>query len=738
METGTEHTAEDRQQKTDVRTRVESVDQRIEVKRMLRFRLFLLVKAVGEVPGVASGRSRVAHRIEQKNGVRMAVSSVRNGDLLLVEVRFLRCARWMGRGPHAKPRRRSLILAGLQRKHRGRRERETHARPWGEGHVLLGGTGMSVAEDGGGRDGDGDGVEVEDGAESRDGVEVEMEHPTSSYNLPLYIQNSPSVFASSSLLPPLALSASPLRCSSRIYDNYPWHIPDAAGTDYLLIRPDQPGQPLNGTKPFLRLLKSSNPWLLHSHPSRPIASHFASGGLQSSNGETQPSREPRTRDIHIHTRYPASLEDEAQDTLAVRHPPALVSYPSLVVSASRPRPVCVFTPGYDHHNHGPNNRNLTCLYSKRLLSHCRLPTLDAIFSSCVGSWLDPSSSEETRLRGANCYGKINDTMGCMNSKDVSPEMKEQGKQSAAIDKAIRADKKKYDRTVKILLLGAGESGKSTIIKQMRIIHSGGFPIDERRQTRAPLAHFVQNSEADVECDEAFTDIKVREAVKTMWEDAGVQKAVARGHEFALHDNLHYYFHSLDRIFTPGWLPNNQDMLHSRLRTTGITETLFELGQINFRMMDVGGQRSERKKWIHCFEGVQCLLFMVALSGYDQCLVEDQTANQMHEAMMLFESLVNGEWFKRKPVILFLNKIDLFKEKLAISPVSRHFPDYSGRDGDFDASAKYFGDRFRGITRVPEREIYTHYTNATDTTLLKATMDSVQDMIIQKNLNNLIL
>jgi len=67
------------------------------------------------------------------------------------------------------------------------------------------------------------------------------------------------------------------------------------------------------------------------------------------------------------------------------------------------------------------------------------------------------------------------------------------------------------------------------------------------------------------------------------------------------------------------------MLQARLRTTGITETLFEMGQMNFRMMDVGGQRSERKKWIHCFEGVQCLLFMVALSGYDQCLVEDQNA-----------------------------------------------------------------------------------------------------------------
>jgi G-protein alpha subunit len=79
------------------------------------------------------------------------------------------------------------------------------------------------------------------------------------------------------------------------------------------------------------------------------------------------------------------------------------------------------------------------------------------------------------------------------------------------------------------------------------------------------------------------------------------------------------------MFAANWMPDNQDMLHARLRTTGITETLFEMRDINFRMMDVGGQRSERKKWIHCFDGVQCLLFMVALSGYDQCLVEDQNA-----------------------------------------------------------------------------------------------------------------
>ncbi|PLB38523.1 guanine nucleotide-binding protein subunit alpha [Aspergillus candidus] len=359
-------------------------------------------------------------------------------------------------------------------------------------------------------------------------------------------------------------------------------------------------------------------------------------------------------------------------------------------------------------------------------------------------------------------------MGCMSSKPVDTTDKDALQRTARIEKVLKNDKKNLDRTIKILLLGAGESGKSTIIKQMRIIHSGGFPDEERRQTRAviysnlviafkvlldiiraeniqyesektqPLADLVDSLEPDVGCDEAFSDLKVRDAMIGMWDDQGVQKAVARGHEFALHDNLHYFFTSLDRIFAPGWLPDNQDMLQARLRTTGITETLFELGQMNFRMMDVGGQRSERKKWIHCFEGVQCLLFMVALSGYDQCLVEDQNANQMHEAMMLFESLVNGEWFKRKPIILFLNKIDLFKAKLDVSPVSNHFPDYNGSNVDFDAAARYFADRFRGINRIPDREIYVHYTNATDTTLLKATMDSVQDMIIQKNLHTLIL
>jgi guanine nucleotide-binding protein subunit alpha len=87
--------------------------------------------------------------------------------------------------------------------------------------------------------------------------------------------------------------------------------------------------------------------------------------------------------------------------------------------------------------------------------------------------------------------------------------------------------------------------------------------------------------------------------------------------------LDSFFRDLDRLFAPGYVPNDQDILRCRVKTTGITETLFNVGTLTYRMFDVGGQRSERKKWIHCFEGVTAILFLAAISGYDQKLIEDR-------------------------------------------------------------------------------------------------------------------
>src|SRR2546423_2739442 len=138
-----------------------------------------------------------------------------------------------------------------------------------------------------------------------------------------------------------------------------------------------------------------------------------------------------------------------------------------------------------------------------------------------------------------------------------------------------------------------------------------------------------------------------------------------------------YFDSIDRIAQPNYLPTDQDVLRSRVKTTGITETTFIIGDLTYRMFDVGGQRSERKKWIHCFENVTTILFLVAISEYDQLLFEDETVNRMQEALTLFDSICNSRWFIKTSIILFLNKIDRFKEKLPVSPMQNYFPDYEG-------------------------------------------------------------
>jgi guanine nucleotide-binding protein subunit alpha len=113
---------------------------------------------------------------------------------------------------------------------------------------------------------------------------------------------------------------------------------------------------------------------------------------------------------------------------------------------------------------------------------------------------------------------------------------------------------------------------------------------------------------------------------------------------------------------------------------------------------------------------------------------------MTEALMLFEQISNSSYFSKSALLLFLNKMDLFREKLSsgMSPIHKYFPDYHGKVTDVPAAQEFFANRFKALVRNPTKEVYVHYTNATDTDLLKKTMDSVQDMIVQRNLNQLIL
>jgi guanine nucleotide-binding protein subunit alpha len=75
---------------------------------------------------------------------------------------------------------------------------------------------------------------------------------------------------------------------------------------------------------------------------------------------------------------------------------------------------------------------------------------------------------------------------------------------------------------------------------------------------------------------------------------------------------------------------------------------------------------------------------------------------MQEALMLFESIVNSQWFSKSSLILFLNKIDLFKEKLLTSPITKYFPDYHGDHTDAKLASKFFQTKFKGLNRNPAK------------------------------------
>ncbi|KAJ8984312.1 hypothetical protein NQ317_012283 [Molorchus minor] len=222
----------------------------------------------------------------------------------------------------------------------------------------------------------------------------------------------------------------------------------------------------------------------------------------------------------------------------------------------------------------------------------------------------------------------------------------------------------------------------------------------------------------MEDTEPFSE-ELLSAMKRLWSDSGVQECFGRSNEYQLNDSAKYFLDDLDRLGAKDYQPTEQDIL----RTSE-----------NYGLFDVGGQRSERKKWIHCFEDVTAIIFCVAMSEYDQVLHEDETTNRMQESLKLFDSICNNKWFTDTSIILFLNKKDLFEEKIRKSPLTICFPEYAGAQ-EYGEAAAYIQAQFEAKNKSTTKEIYCHMTCATDTHNIQFVFDAVTDVIIANNLRN---
>lgn len=183
------------------------------------------------------------------------------------------------------------------------------------------------------------------------------------------------------------------------------------------------------------------------------------------------------------------------------------------------------------------------------------------------------------------------------------------------------------------------------------------------------------------------------------------------------------------------------------------------------MFDVGGQREERTKWIHVFEGIEALLFVISCCDFDQTLREDNTTNRLSESISLFQRVWHNGFLTSAGLICFLNKQDLLEEKIRNGHSAVNFPGYSEFCRSFqltkgsgnrkdrlflecERTRAFIKDTLVKVTEDPprrisnrefaKRECYYHFTTATDSMNIKRVFDNVHVMILNEMLSRVSL
>mmetsp|Transcript_3837 Transcript_3837/g.4960 ORF Transcript_3837/g.4960 Transcript_3837/m.4960 type:complete len:364 (-) Transcript_3837:121-1212(-) len=361
-------------------------------------------------------------------------------------------------------------------------------------------------------------------------------------------------------------------------------------------------------------------------------------------------------------------------------------------------------------------------------------------------------------------------MGNCAGGQADPEDRER---SRDIDKGLRNDRQQANREVKLLLLGAGEAGKSTFAKQMRFLYGEGFSEEDRVLYKGFITSHLLTSfrmllfaihgtnlyqelgfdkygdafdllmQPDLDpaawnyFDFVVANVDaIKNGITQLWGLPAMKNYYTENQsKLQIFDTADYFFDNVDRILMSTFIPSDADILSCRVRTSGVLEYFFNIERnIRIRLIDVGGQRSERRKWIHCFEGVQSVLFFAALSEYDQALFEDQRQNRMRESLQLFHDACGCPYFQESAVVLFLNKVDLFRKKIQKVDLNVCFKSYTG-GCDYDKALEFIAQRFKKEASDCNKKTYLHVTCATDTQMVKKGFDSVKNSIFERMVAN---
>jgi len=334
--------------------------------------------------------------------------------------------------------------------------------------------------------------------------------------------------------------------------------------------------------------------------------------------------------------------------------------------------------------------------------------------------------------------------------------------SRKIDVNNRTDFNNQSKKIKILLLGTGDSGKSTFFKQIRTIHA------DKKDLSAESKKFVkvlrQNAKLSmqrliVSCQERNIQLpkmaeqldaaisaedpenlspETAKMIQALWANDIVREAYEKRHELKIHipTNADYYFKNCLRFSNPDYVPSFDDMMMAKLKTTGVQETQFKSEGNDIILVDVGGQRSERRKWLHCLDDVIAIIYMCAMDDYDSMLEEDGSTNRLQESLELFSTVTSSTYFADKGWILFLNKRDLFEAKIKVKPLTKYFSNLDPKSGsDYAKCSQYLFEMYRQAFKG--QHLQHHFTCALDTDQCAQVFNAVREYLLQDLMNKIV-
>ncbi|KAJ6249069.1 guanine nucleotide-binding protein g(o) subunit alpha [Anaeramoeba flamelloides] len=336
----------------------------------------------------------------------------------------------------------------------------------------------------------------------------------------------------------------------------------------------------------------------------------------------------------------------------------------------------------------------------------------------------------------------------MGNKQKKKNKKER-KKNQKIESMLNGPNEK--KQVKILILGTGESGKSTFVKQIHLIHKDGFDTKTRERFKIAI-HFnlikglqdlieglplirknVQKSLSEVAQD--FLQLNPRtgltttiiDAVESLWADESIKEMYEQRSLIQIPSSTNYFLDSLERISKNDYLPNDNDIIMCRIPTTGINQVQFEDQGLQWSLIDVGGQRSERRKWIHHFDNVSIVFYVIALDEYDQALYENIEINRMTESLDLLSQTLGNQIFRKTPCFLIFNKFDLFQKKIKKVDLNVCFKKYKGGKNEQNA-LNFIYKTFKKAVSSKKRNINCFSSIGTETDNVCQVLKQVQESV----------